>query len=552
MENLLSALDATAATDYSLWKTTKSIKRPIPFQSPLRTSAGTWARTDADKVKLFAEHLSRVFTPNPDTGSSKIDNIMESLSTTHQLSPPIKKFTKHEVCSVIGKLKLNKAPGYDLITAKILKELPNSGILLLTQIFNAVLRREFVPAQWKVAEIILILKPGKDPESVSSYRPISLLPIVSKAFEILFMKRLTPELAKSKLIPAHQFGFREGHGTVEQVHRLVSKINNAFEHKQYCSAAFLDISQAFDRVWHEGLLYKTLNALPVNFYLLIKSYLSQRHFYVKHGEDRSKLHAIEAGVPQGSVMGPVLYLIYTSDLPTLDDVLVGTFADDTALIATHTNPVAASNMLQRSLDLISNWLKDWRIKANETKSAQVTFTLRHGTCPAVKLNGVQIPQCDEVRYLGIYLDRRLTWKKHIFTKRKALGIQLRKLHWLMDRKSKLSMTNKLLLYKCLLKPMWSYGAELWGTAANSNLEIIQRFQSKTLRMIVNAPWYITNHQLHCDLQIPTVREDIKTKLKAYAKRMDRHPNELACDLMDPTAISFSRIRRRAPQDLLKE
>lgn len=233
----------------------------------------------------------------------------------------------------------------------------------------------------------------------------------------------------------------------------------------------------------------------------------------------------------GSVLGPILYLIYTYDLQATEDVLVGTFADDTALVATHADPTVASAMLQRSLNNISTWLKDWRIKANETKSMHVTFALRHGSCPSVELNGIQIPQCDHVRYLGIYLDRRLTWRKHIFTKRKALSQQLRKLYWLMSRKSKMSLNNKLLLYKCILRPIWSYGAELWGTASNSNLEIIQRFQSKMLRMITNAPWYVTNDQLHRDLEIPTVKQDIINKLKSYSKRIERHPNNLAKDLM---------------------
>lgn len=549
MENRLINLDVTKATDYSLWKTTKHLMKSTPFQSPLQRNDGTWAKTDAEKAILFAEHLSEVFTPNTDSGSSKIDTVLESLSASHQLSPPIAKFTKKEVCSVINKLNINKAPGYDLITGKIMKELPEVCITYLTQIYNAILQRKFVPAQWKVAEIILILKPGKTPDKVTSYRPISLLPIASKIMEILIIKRLKPVIANSQLIPSHQFGFREAHGTVEQVHRLVEKINNAFEHKQYCSAAFLDISQAFDRVWHEGLLYKILKTLPTNLYLLIKSYLKQRHFYVKHGEDQSGLHEIKAGVPQGSVMGPVLYLMYTFDLPTTKDVLVGTFADDTALIATHEKPEVASAKLQRSLNEVELWLKDWRIKANESKSVHVTFSLRQGSCPAVELNGIQIPHKEDVRYLGIYLDRRLTWRKHIFTKRKALSHQLRKLYWMLTRKSKLSLDNKLLLYKQILKPVWSYGAELWGTAAKSNLEILQRFQSKILRMITDAPWYITNNQLHHDLKVPTVREDISEKIKSYEKRVQRHPNKLASILMDRSKRIFKRLKRKVPQDL---
>lgn len=241
--------------------------------------------------------------------------------------------------------------------------------------------------------------------------------------------------------------------------------------------------------------------------------------------------------------------MYTSDLPTTEGVVIGTFADDTAALAIDDNPAAASTKLQRCLKNISQWLKNWRIQPNENKSIHVTFTIRRETCPPVHLNGVQIPQANEAKYLGLYLDRRLTWRKHIFTKRKAMGIQLRKLYWLMCQKSQLSLENKLLLYKCILKPIWTYGVQLWGTTANSNIEILQRFQSKILRMITNSPWYITNNRLHHDLDIPTVKEEIKTRVKAYKTRLQNHPNKLASHLMNRKKI-FYRLKRRIPQDLI--
>jgi hypothetical protein len=142
-----------------------------------------------------------------------------------------------------------KSSGYDLITDKILKELSVVGTKYLTQLLNAVLLKGYFPAQWKVAQIILILKPGKPPNELTSYQPISLLPIVSKVFEKLHLKRLLPMVENNRLIPNHQFGFRQRHCTVEQTYRIVQRINEALENKQYCSVAFLDISQAFDKVW---------------------------------------------------------------------------------------------------------------------------------------------------------------------------------------------------------------------------------------------------------------------------------------------------------------
>ena len=309
---------------------------------------------------------------------------------------------------------------------------------------------------------------------------LPLLPILSKILEKIILKRLTPIIEDNKLIPSHQFGFRKHHGTVEQAHRLVNKIHNDLENKRYCSTVFLDISQAFDKVWHNGLFYKLKRAFPHTAYTLLKSYLSDRTFQVRYQEECTTLHAIQSGVPQGSILGPILYLLYTADLPETANTMTATYADDTAILASHENSNTASQHLQHHLHQLEKWLTKWRIKVNENKSTHVTFGLRRETCPAVTLNGHSIPQRETAKYLGIHLDRRLTWQKHIFTKRKQLGLQLHRMYWIIGRKSQLSLENKLLLYKTIIKPIWTYGIPLWGTASNSNIDILQRFQNKVL------------------------------------------------------------------------
>jgi len=123
------------------------------------------------------------------------------------------------------------------------------------------------------------------------------------------------------------------------------------------------------------------------------------------------------------------------------------------------------------------------MKVNETKSIHVTFTLKRSVCPSVQLKNKHLAQPDDVKYLGIHLDRKLTWRKHIT----LLDLKLRKLYWITGRKSKLSLGSKLLVYKAILKPIWTYGVQLWGSASNSNIDILERFQSKALRIITEAP-----------------------------------------------------------------
>lgn len=551
IQEYLSSLSASEATDYSLWKATRKLKRPQVSLPPIKDQNDKWARSSTEKATAFANHLVKVFEPhNIDTAADHRREMQEFLNAPYQMDPPIKNISLTEIKdTILQHINPKKAPGFDLITGKVLQELTNRGFKAIQQIFNAVLRLGYFPSQWKVAQIIMLLKPGKNPNETVSYRPISLLPILSKVFEKIFLQRLKPILENNLLIPDHQFGFRSQHGTIEQVHRIVNIINKAFEKKMYCSAAFLDISQAFDKVWHEGLQYKLKQNLPYNFVTVIKSYLTERYFLVKYQDEYSNLLPIKSGVPQGSVLGPILYLLYTADLPTTSRTEVATYADDTAVLAVHANSTTASQYLQENLNKIQTWLVKWKIKANELKSIHVTFTLNRDTCPPVILNDRQLNQADDTKYLGMHMDRRLTWKKHIFTKRKQLGLKLRQMYWLIGRQSQLTMESKLLLYKAIIKPVWTYGIQLWGTASNSNLEILQRFQNKVLRTIVNAPWYVPNIVISRDLQIPSIKEEIKRFSEKYSARTEVHPNVLARNLFE-NSDEVQRLKRFKPNDLM--
>jgi hypothetical protein len=219
----------------------------------------------------FRSSLSKVFQPHPSENlpeEEEEEAITHFLETPYQLEPPIPHIRRTEVHTTISSLHPQKSSGYDLITGRILQALPPIAIKFLTQLFNAALILGYFSAQWKVAQIILLLKPGKPPHEITFYHPISLLPVLHKVIVKLLLNHILPLVASHSLMPAHQFGFRKRHSTIEQTHRVFQRIQEALETKQYCSAASLDISKAFDKVWHTVLLYKLQHPLPLNYFLL--------------------------------------------------------------------------------------------------------------------------------------------------------------------------------------------------------------------------------------------------------------------------------------------
>jgi hypothetical protein len=188
-----------------------------------------------------------------------------------------------------------------------------------------------------------------------------------------------------------------------------------------------------------------------------------------------------------------------------------------------------------------------RMKANGSKSTHVTFETWRETCSSVHKNNLQFPQAEDVKYLGLHLDRRLTCHKHIFTKWKQLVITLTKIYWLLGRKSNITTSNKLLIYKAILKPTWTYEMQLWATVSTFNIEILERFQSKPLRMIVDASWYVPNTVIRRDLQIPTVKEEIRRFSSRYSVHLSAHPNDLTVNLMESPDNRW--MRRHLPNDL---
>jgi hypothetical protein len=317
-------------------KPPNSSKKPITHVSPILQEDGNWRKTEKENVTAFAEYLSKVFTtPQTNNNNNNFENIVQtSLGSACPVTRTIKPLSPSDVKKEIKKCGNHQAPGFDLITGQILKELPSRAVPLLTTIYNSMLRITYFPILWKFAQIIMNHKPGKPPNRVTSYRPISLLPIMSKIFERILVKIIQMDEDTSTKIPTHQFGFRENHSTEQQFHRIVNEILKSLEEKKLCTVAFPDIQQAFDRVRHDSLLYKLKATFPTPYYLLLKSYLTDRYSQIKYNTKTSDNFPIHSGVPQG----PLLYLIFTADIPTRKDTVIATFTDDTAIMASNENP----------------------------------------------------------------------------------------------------------------------------------------------------------------------------------------------------------------------
>lgn len=539
-QHLLS-LTTDKSTDYSLWKATKGVKRPVPRNYPIRKDDSSWAKTNMEKAQIFSEHMENVFSNNnevPTNGNEGIGNFEQSIENV----------TVGEVYAEIGRMQLKKCPGFDLINTEILRNLTYNCIIKITQLFNSCFKLRRMPTFWKIAEIRMIPKPGKPTTEVTSYRPISLLPMLSKLLEKLFLSRLNPIIAEKNLIPDHQFGFRNSHSTIDQIHRITNTIEQSFEDKKICSAVFLDVSQAFDKVCHVGLIRKLSRMLPEIYVEFLKSFLSDRFFRIKQDDSYSDMKKIGTGVPQGSILGPVLYLLYTSDLPEPPNSVIATFADDTAILAVADTEEQAITKLQQALNEINRWASVWQIKLNHSKSVHVNFTNKATRNIPVHINGVSIPYSDNAKYLGMTLDSKLRWKAHVKKKIEELNIKWSKLKYLMGRKSELSIQNKLLLYNQQLKPIWLYGIQLWGCTHKKYIYMIQNFQNKVLRSIVNAPWYVRNSDLHRDLRMNTVSEEISIAATKHDARLRLHVNPEAINLNDPS--TRRRLNRTKPYDLL--
>lgn len=549
-ENSLKQINTNAT---HLWSTVKRItgeKMEIP---PLKCN-NEKAYSDLEKAEILADQLERTFRPHPITEHNHNQMVEDFMSKPEYLAPSkIEFISPSEVMKVIKRLKPRKAPGYDKISNKIIKQLNKYTIAAITAIFNGILRLNYFPEAWKVAIILPFRKPGKDPRLAINYRPISLLPTLSKIFEKLLLNRLNKFLTISKAIPDEQFGFRSNHSCTHQLLRLTENIADGFQKKKHTVAIFLDIAQAYDRVWHTGLMYK-LRILGVPDYIqkLIYGFLQDRSFFVKVNDTLSTQRKITAGVPQGSALSPTLFNIYISDIPKMTYSKLALFADDTALFSSHENVIIARNRIQNNIKQIVTWTNQWRIKLNPTKCQAKIFTLRRPKIPPnIKIhNNPIIWNNGPVKYLGVLFDKRLTWKPHVLaTVNKTYG-KIMKLYPFINRKSSLKIQYQLLLFKAVILPSLTYACPVWVNTAATTIEKLQVVQNKCLRRILQAPWFVPNAQIHRELGVDSIENHILKRSQNFFSSLNSshltHKFNLGRNVVIP-----SRIKSKFPKDKLR-
>ncbi|GFX35375.1 RNA-directed DNA polymerase from mobile element jockey [Trichonephila clavipes] len=311
--------------------------------------------------------------------------------------------------------------------------------------------------------------------------------------------RLNDYLEKENILVPEQHGFRPRLSTTHQLLRVVVYIKDGIDRHQYTAAVFLDIQKAFDRVWHTGLLFKLIMyKIPPPLIFLLKSYISDRSFTVKINRTFSQVRPAKAGVAQGSILGPVLFTLYVNDILKTTNTMICMYADDTAILSRHYNPNTLTQNINEHLAHLEIWFSVWKIALNTTKTEAVFFTQRRPP-PEITLQNQRIPWSQHTKYLGVIIDKNLTFRQHITYVRNKFKNATRQLYSLIGKKSKLNRHNKMLIYTLILKPLLTYASPIWAHAARTNINLIEISQNVILRQILDAHWYMRNADIRSAL-----------------------------------------------------
>ncbi len=393
--------------------------------------------------------------------------------------------TASEVKSIISQLDSKKACGADEISVSFLKMIKDIISPILSELINESYCSGMYPSCLKIAKVVPVFK-GGEKSKPGNYRPISLLSIVNKIIEKTIYSRLIKYFNKNNLINDSQFGFRKGFNTTMAITEFYEQILNAHDKRHATCAVLLDLSKAFDSVDHNIVLHKLYSyGVRGNVWQLLKSYLLERKQFVSGNNKHSDLCSIDVGVPQGSVLGPLLFLIHINDLKNATDLKVLNFADDTLLYFNFSDKNFAQQYLNSELEKIEEWLSCNKLKANSSKTKYMVFAPRLRAYSNINFqlkltNGCVIDKVNEYKYLGLIVDDKLTWKPHIKRLKsqlsKSLGILYKLRH--LTNKQVLKMVFHSLFFSHL-----NYGLLCWARANKTYLNPLKILLNKALRCI---------------------------------------------------------------------
>jgi len=405
------------------------------------------------------------------------------LKNKNQVEFLITHISNEEVLDIINQLE-SKSTGPQSIPVNLLKIIPDLIILPLCKIINNSFSSGIFPDALKISKVVPIHKGGPADE-LNNYRPISLLSVFDKILEKLMHKRLYNFLESQNVLFDNQFGFRKNNSTSYALIQITERIKETIDKKKYGCGIFIDLRKAFDTVNHDILLNKLdhygIRGTALHWF---HSYLSDRKQFVFHNGESSKLQSINCGVPQGSVLGPLLFLLYINDLPNVSNILqFYLFADDTNIYYEADSLDNLELIINRELKKLHTWLIVNRLSLNIDKTNFVVFHPYNKPLTqkiTLKIQKNAISEKDHVKYLGILIDSTLSWINHIdniSTKvSKSVGL-LYKIRNFVD--IKIIKT----LYYSLVYPHLIYAIEVWGSANETHLNKILILQKKIVRLI---------------------------------------------------------------------
>ena len=526
------------------WRKIKNFLKPKGQRDyPTLHHANKVAKTNADKAQLFAESVERHFGIESDHfDSNHFHDVNKFVEDNHRHfyapeDPDDYRFdvgNEHELVAdvdattlikLVKFLKRGKAPGPDTIPNEVLRLGTTTSLFHhLAKLFTSSIQLGYIPTAWKIATLRMLLKPDKLPSLTTSYRPISLISSIMKLFERVIEQRLRSHLEHIGFINKHQSGFRRAKSTDDHLFRLSQSIMESFNKGEHVVAAFLDVEKAFDNVWHNGLRYKIFQLdLPTKMTRWLSDFLVGRLIQVNVNNFFSNQINPKAGVPQGSVLSPLLFLIYVNDLPAPhhNQNSLSQFADDTAQWAFSLSVRIAAKLLQQDLLNLAMWCAKWRIKLNPEKTKVIIFSrsiLARKTELNLKLYGETLKIYPQVKFLGITFDSQLNFKKHFEDILDRCNTRYYRLRLLANKKWGPSPSTLIQIYKQCVRPIFEYGALSTITTSDNIISKIQRLQNKFIRLALRLPKYICSKLLHDSTGLPYVKDRL---LSCATKSLDR-------------------------------